>query len=203
MFILICTFKLVRVCTVSIHPPPTTQMQQQEFVAVEMKIAKPGWTYPGNIGRVPSIATLWACDVSDPSLAYCADFDPSNEGDTMNALEKLLEWSKGNHPDVRVDFVVWQKDNLTATLSSHNAEMFVADWIDFLSYHAGTTGLSVRQSQEALFGLHLAHIAPGADCAQALAKEFKTTFTRSLSQKRIMEEAGKLSAVWKQWNPGS
>jgi len=178
-------------------------MKPQEFVAVEIKIAKPGWTYPGNIGRVPCIATLWACDVSNPSLVYSSNFDPFNEGDTLNVLEGIFAWSKQNHPDAHVDFVVWKKDHLTAALSSHNTEMFVADWIDFLSYYAGTMGLSVAKAQEALFGLHLAHIAPGADCAQALAKEFRTTFTRSLAQKRIIEEAKKLSEVWKQWDPGS
>ena len=178
-------------------------MQQQEFVAVEMKIVKPGGAYPGNIGRAPSVATLWACDVSEPSLVYSADFDPFNEGDTLNVLEGIFAWSKENHPDAHVDFVVWKKDQLTAALSSHNVLLFTADWIDFLSYHAGTTGLSVRQSQEALFGLHLAHLAPGADCAHALAKEFRTTFTRSLAQKRIIEEAQKLSEIWKQWGPKS
>lgn len=178
-------------------------MQPQEFVAVEMKIVKPGWTYPGNIGRVPCVATLWACDVSDPSQVYSADFDPFKEEDTLNVLEGIFAWSKQNHPDTPVDFVVWKKDYITAALSNHNAETFVVDWIDFLSYHSGTTGLSVRQSQEALFGLHLAHLASGADCVQALAKEFRTTFTRSLAQKRIMEEAQKLSAIWKQWGPDS
>jgi len=173
-------------------------MKPQEFVAVEIERTDLGWAYRHDRDQGSPFTTLWACDVSDPSLIYSAKFNPFNEGDTLNALEKLLEWSNKNHPDSHVDFVVWKKDHLTAALSSHNAEMFVADWIDFLSFHSGTMGLSVKESQTVLFNLHMNHVLFGVNRVQALAKEFKVTFIRSLAQKRIMEEVQNLSEIWKQ-----
>ena len=116
--------------------------------------------------------SLWASEVSNEARTFSGYFDRHEQKSCMDAFEALMSWAyeDSDKESTDVEFVVWKKDFLVNMLTCYEAEGFVHDWLDFISYYAGMTGLSYNEASCELMRAEWG--TNGVKRAQRLAKLF-------------------------------
>lgn len=173
----------------------TTPFNETRYIAVEIQIPS-GSTE--SIPRLkPTKATIWAAYINDASCVYSADFNPSDENETMGALEAFLVWAneEGEQFHSNVEYVVWKKELLISTFYAYPALNFLTtDWIDFISFYAGVKGSTVSQSRYELARIEARFT--GIERAQNLATMFGHILSMSHMQQVVMAECQKLQQTY-------
>lgn len=139
----------------------------------------------------PSVypTSLWAAEVDNEARTFNGQFDRDDENECMDAVEALLCWAyEGTDKEnTDVEFVVWKKDLLVSMLTRHKADCFTHDWLDFISYYAGTRGLSYFQATNELAPAEWG--TEGVSRAQRLARMFDFMLRMAKSYAHIISIA--------------
>jgi hypothetical protein len=162
--------------------------KQTRYVTVELQTATDG---------TEGAVHVWAACVDAPSRVFMDPLRNSFRIDSketiLQMLELLVKWASEDGV-YDVEFVAWKKDRIVALLSAAGDESLVADWLDFISYHAGQHGISYSEARGKLMRAHEGTI--GVARASVMASLFGHLRSFALHQAGLLQSALELKAAY-------